>query len=188
MTTIRGGAVRRFDPELQSSGRSEASLSDEWGTPQDLFDRLNARWHFDIDLAASEDNHKCARCYTKDDDALSKTWNDFRAGFQNIPYSRGQPMAWMTKARNSVIEFGNTVVSIVPVRTSEKWWHSQVMAPAGALYGVTRPAENVIVSHYELMTVEIEFIKGRVAFVGPSGKKNPARFASAVVAFVGGSR
>ena len=30
-----------------------SSNSDEWETPQDLFDKLNIEFHFNIDLAAS---------------------------------------------------------------------------------------------------------------------------------------
>lgn len=34
----------------------------DWETPQDFYDRLNAKYHFQWDLAASDDNAKCS-CY-----------------------------------------------------------------------------------------------------------------------------
>ena len=50
------------------------SRTDEWETPQDLFDNLNDQYHFTLDAAASDENHKCERYYTKADDGLSKKW------------------------------------------------------------------------------------------------------------------
>lgn len=35
-------------------------LSNEWRTPQDLFDELNKEFNFDIDLCATKENSKCS--------------------------------------------------------------------------------------------------------------------------------
>lgn len=56
--------------------------SDDWYTPQELFDELNKEFNFWIDLAASEQNSKCER-YIDDIDEFSKpnesvkNFNDF---------------------------------------------------------------------------------------------------------------
>lgn len=39
-----------------------------WETPQKLFDELDAEFHFTLDVAASDENHKCARYFTQSDD------------------------------------------------------------------------------------------------------------------------
>ncbi|HXS60809.1 MAG TPA: DNA N-6-adenine-methyltransferase [Candidatus Sulfopaludibacter sp.] len=39
-------------------------LSDEWRTPQWLFDELNKEFNFDIDLCATKENSKCKNYYT----------------------------------------------------------------------------------------------------------------------------
>lgn len=51
-----------------------SSITDEWATPQDLFDILDDEFHFNLDPCADDTNHKCARYYTKETDGLSKIW------------------------------------------------------------------------------------------------------------------
>ena len=51
-----------------------SSNSDEWGTPQKLFDELNNKYHFTLDPCSTDDNHKCDKYYTKADDGLHKSW------------------------------------------------------------------------------------------------------------------
>lgn len=50
------------------------SNSEEWGTPKGLFDRLNKEFNFTLDICASEENAKCPKYYTKEEDALKKEW------------------------------------------------------------------------------------------------------------------
>lgn len=45
-----------------------------WETPQKLFDELDAEFHFTLDAAASDKNHKCARYFTQNDDGLRQNW------------------------------------------------------------------------------------------------------------------
>ena len=51
-----------------------SSKSDEWSTPQSVFDSLNAEFHFTLDPCATEQNHKCKTYYTKDQDGLLQNW------------------------------------------------------------------------------------------------------------------
>ena len=48
--------------------------SDEWATPQALFDQLDAEFAFNLDPCATAENAKCARFFTKDDDGLVQRW------------------------------------------------------------------------------------------------------------------
>jgi phage N-6-adenine-methyltransferase len=66
-----------------------SSKTDEWATPQDLFDRLNAEFGFVLDVCATPENAKCARYYTREVDGLKQDWaRDTRGGFfwMNPPY------------------------------------------------------------------------------------------------------
>lgn len=50
------------------------STTDNVETPQWLFDSLDAVFHFDLDACATSENAKCRKFYTKEDDALKKSW------------------------------------------------------------------------------------------------------------------
>jgi phage N-6-adenine-methyltransferase len=115
-----------------------SSASDNWATPQDLFDRLDAVHGFTLDVCASADNAKCARFYTKEQDGLAQEWTG--TCWMNPPYGR-EIGRWMSKAVQSA-RSGAIVVCLVPARTDTAWWHDY------AVQG------------------EIEFIRGRVKFGG----------------------
>ena len=45
-----------------------SSEKDYWETPQSLFNALDSEFHFTLDVAASDQNAKCKRYYTKESD------------------------------------------------------------------------------------------------------------------------
>lgn len=47
---------------------------DDWETPEWLFKELDSEFHFTLDAAASDTNHKCDKYFTKKDDALLRNW------------------------------------------------------------------------------------------------------------------
>ena len=96
-----------------------SSASDDWETPQHLFDQLNDDYKFDIDVRASEKNAKCKNYYTIEDDGLSKNWTG--VCWMNPPYGR-EIGKWMRKAYESS-KSGSTVVCLVPARTDTTWRH-----------------------------------------------------------------
>lgn len=51
-----------------------SSKSDEWSTPIDLFNALNSEFNFNLDAAATANNHKCDKYFTMEDDGLQKNW------------------------------------------------------------------------------------------------------------------
>jgi hypothetical protein len=51
-----------------------SSNSDEWATPQEVFQSLNDEFHFTLDPCATDRNHKCAHYYTQEDNGLQKDW------------------------------------------------------------------------------------------------------------------
>lgn len=48
--------------------------SDEWATPQSIFDELDREFDFNLDPCATAENHKTEIYYTVADDGLSKNW------------------------------------------------------------------------------------------------------------------
>lgn len=51
-----------------------SSRTDNWATPQEFFDELNAEFGFNLDPCASEENHKCEKFFTKEQDGLVQDW------------------------------------------------------------------------------------------------------------------
>ena len=48
------------------------SATPEWGTPQWLFDQLDAEFRFDLDPCSTDANAKCDRHFTEADDGLAQ--------------------------------------------------------------------------------------------------------------------
>jgi site-specific DNA-methyltransferase (adenine-specific) len=132
------------------------SLTDQWATPQNLFDDLDAKHNFTLDVCASSWNHKCERYFDIETDGLLQDWKQ-EVCWMNPPYGRSIGL-WMRKAFEAS-QLGATVVCLVPARTDTAWWHDY------AIKG------------------EIDFIRGRVKFVSPEGRSDPAPFPSAIVTF-----
>lgn len=110
----------------------------EWGTPQDLFNELNDAWHFTVDVAADNMNHKIKNYYDKGANGLKQDWTGEMV-WCNPPYGR-EIKDWVKKAYESK---ANTVM-LLPARTDVKWFHEYVYEKA-----------NYVI-----------FIKGRLKFGG----------------------
>lgn len=147
------------EPLPRPNGKSRldvhfSSARDDWATPQWLFDKYDAIYHFDLDVAASAENTKCKRFFSKEDDALKQDWGR-NTCWMNPPYARGVTDAFIKKAYEASLA-GATVVCLIPARTSNRSWHDYVMKG------------------------EIEYLKGRVKF---GGAETGAPFPSAIVVF-----
>lgn len=100
-----------------------SSKSDEWSTPQWLYDALDKEFGFTLDPCSNGSNAKCARFFTAEDAPLTRNWGT-EAVFINPPYSKcGE---WVGKAYNAAME-GATTVCLVPSRTDTRWWHQYAM-------------------------------------------------------------
>ena len=104
-----------------------SSASDEWPTPQFLFDALNAEFKFDLDPSATPENAKCETYFTKLEDGLKQSWEGHRT-FVNPPYGRSIGL-WVAKAHETGRR-GYLVVCLLPARTDTAWWHDHVMRAA----------------------------------------------------------
>jgi site-specific DNA-methyltransferase (adenine-specific) len=100
------------------------SSSDEFGTPQWLFDELNAVHHFTLDVCASEKNHKCER-YNSILEPHKFPWRG-ESCFMNPPYSRGSVAEWVKLAYWASRNGQCSVVALLPARTEQPWFHDYV--------------------------------------------------------------
>jgi phage N-6-adenine-methyltransferase len=163
-----------------------SKASDEWSTPQDFFEALDAEAHFELDCAATEDNAKTFKFIGLRDDALTCSWQGYLGlrspiCWLNPPYSKCRE--FIAKAAEEAKK-GCTVVCLVPSRTDTRWWHDHVW---DAENNQCRPG------------VEVRFVKGRLKFGksggepirtslrnGPgSAPNNAAPFPSVVIVFRG---
>lgn len=51
-----------------------SSNSNEWATPQTLYDDLNAEFGFTLDPCSTDENAKCPKHYTKAENGLAQDW------------------------------------------------------------------------------------------------------------------
>jgi phage N-6-adenine-methyltransferase len=103
--------------------------SDEFTTPDHIFATLHAEFQFTIDAAATAENAKLDRWWTKEDDALKKSWAGRRV-FCNPPYSRGNVKAFVLKALDECQVGGlsedrepcQLAVLLIPTYTERTWY------------------------------------------------------------------
>lgn len=126
----------------------------EWETPQDFFDKLNEEFHFTLDPCCTDENAKCEKHYTREQDGLSQDWTG-ETVYCNPPYGREMPK-WIKKCYEHFI-MGGTAVMLIPARTDTKAFHEYVYGKA-----------------------EIRFIRGRLKF---GGSKCSAPFPSMLVVY-----
>lgn len=129
-----------------------------WGTPDYIFGPLNEEFNFEIDLAASKKNTKCAKFFDKKQNSLKQKWHLFKCAWLNSPYGRGVTIKWVRKAYKESLK-GVTVVCLLPARTDTVWFQKYC---------------------YNRENVELRFLKGRIKFVGA---RHGAPFPSVIVIF-----
>lgn len=129
------------------------SNTDEWETPNQLFNQLNYEFNFGMDVCATKKNAKCEVFIEKDVDSLKLDWTDIEPKWKwmNPPYGR-EIIKWVKKASEEKM-----VVALLPARTDTKWFHDYIYGKA-----------------------EIRFLKGRLKF---GNAKWNAPFPSMIVIF-----
>ena len=131
-----------------------SSKDQTWETPIEFFNKLDDIFKFELDVAASDDNHKCDRYYTEETDGLAQDWKG--VCWMNPPYGRHQ-IKWIEKASEEA-DKGATVVCLIPARPDTKVWQNIIFPNASAIC----------------------FIRGRLKF---GNSKDSAPFPSALIVF-----
>ena len=131
-----------------------SSKDQTWETPQDLFDKLNEVFEFELDVCAVDETAKCNKYFTPEIDGLKQEWKG--NCWMNPPYGREQ-IKWIEKAYNESKNDAK-IVCLIPARPDTKVWHNIIFTKASC----------------------IVFIKGRLKF---GGSKDAAPFPSALIVF-----
>lgn len=132
--------------------RRAAVTRDDWETPPDLFERLNAEFEFTLDAAANAENRKCVRYLGPGSPLINDALACLGFGpgeriWCNPPYGLLGPWvrAFATWARA-----GALVVALLPNATDTRWfWEAAWTA------------------------TEIRLVGGRIQFVGTTSR-NPS--------------
>lgn len=134
-----------------------SSNSDEWETPISLFNVLDDRYHFTIDVASTHENAKCERHFTAEEDGLLMPWGGERV-FCNPPYGRAI-RDWVKKCSEETSAF---ITLLIPARTDTSYFHDYI---------------------YRKPNVRIEFLRGRLRFEQGGRERDAAPFPSMLVYF-----
>jgi phage N-6-adenine-methyltransferase len=133
-----------FKPQNHPQQTTKPHVDDRQTAPE-TFDPLHARFGFTIDVAASAENAKLPRFYTREDDGLLQDWTGERV-WCNPPYSNIEP--WTQKAAGSGAAI---VVMLLPANRTEQGWWQRNIEPVRDRPGGPR----------------VEFLKGRLRFIAP---------------------
>lgn len=110
--------------------------SDNWATPKDFYDKLDAEFHFDFDPCPFNEGE-----ITPDKDGLLIEWGE--RNFINPPYIRKLKESFVLKAIDESKK-GKLCVMLLPVSTSTVLFQDHILPNAK----------------------EIRFVRGRIAFEG----------------------
>ena len=132
----------------------------DWETPRALFEELDGIWHFDLDPCSTDENAKCSRHFTKEQDGLAQPWSG--RVFVNPPYGR-EIGKWVEKCSR---ESGHCeiVVALLPARTDTRWFHDYI---------------------YAGRSDSVRFIRGRLKFELNGEPQGSAPFPSMLVTWIG---
>ncbi len=102
--------------------------SDEWETPQALYDFLNKKFRFNLDAAATAKNTKCKEFYSKKKSFLTNTLTT--SGWRvwcNCPYSMDREFAELCLQLYQDLNISS--VLLLPVRSDRIWYNRIANTP-----------------------------------------------------------
>jgi phage N-6-adenine-methyltransferase len=116
---------------------------DDHRTPDDIFQALSERYGpFDLDVAASDENHRCPLYFTKKNNALFQNWTEDHIWMNPPYYAIDEWVDW------AIIQLSHksckTITMLLPSRTDRPWFRK--------LFKIAK---------------HIHFIEGRLDFSGP---------------------
>jgi phage N-6-adenine-methyltransferase len=146
---------RKVQPSLVE--KPEGWTSDQWATPWEFVRKLEQQFGaFDLDPCAEPHTAKAPRFYTIAQDGLTQPW--FGSVFVNPPYS--SPGPWCVRANQVTLEAAaDLVVMLLPAAVDTRWFHHSVLPFA-----------------------EVQFIQGRIRFLGWEGTPIPSPKAPSLLA------
>ncbi len=103
-----------------NSNSMVSSKREDWTTSQDIFNKLDSVFIFDIDVCAIKENSECDSYFCSDDEAFGRAW--LGVCWMKPPHGAGINK-WIKKAYESTKQHGATVVCLLPARTDTCWWN-----------------------------------------------------------------
>ena len=167
-----------------------SSKSNEYGTPQALFDSLNKKYGFTLDPCASEGNAKCFNYFTVKENGLVQSWEG-EIVFMNPPYSKSEKACKKNckkdKCKKPDADHKNRrgchITEDLPGQ--EDWIKKafeESKKPGVVVVGLLPVRTDTLAFHkYIWKKAKIEFIKGRLVFENDLGITDPAVFCSMLV-------
>lgn len=129
---------------------------DDRETDDAYFRTLDAKYHFDLDVAAAAHNAKCERYFTRAQNGLAQSWAGASV-WCNPPYSDLRP--WVQKAWQEC-ESTKGIVMLLPANRCEQPWWQDLIEPVRD--GRASP------------TVTTQFVAGRIRFWDASTGRRPS--------------
>lgn len=136
----------------QVDARGADNAKDGLATDPEFFGALDKRFHFTVDVAASERNTKCERFFDRESDGLAQPWTG-ETVWCNPPYSTIRP--WLEKAWEESPSCPAIVMLLPSNRTEQKWWQ-ELVEPFR-----DRPGS----------PLTVEFLPGRLRFIAPDRER-----------------
>lgn len=135
-----GSAIGRVISVMKGKDVLFMSTTDEWETPDDIYQDLHKEFLFTLDPCCMSKNQKCVNGMGLDAamerqdpcdiflhlhcDGLTADWS-MENCFVNPPHSTiGK---WVKKSYDESRYEGTSVVMLIPARTDTTWWHNYVM-------------------------------------------------------------
>lgn len=115
------------------------SAKQDWATPDDVFDPINAEFKFTLDAAANASNARAKKYFSSKDDGLTQDWGK-NVVWLNPPYGEraGKLSDWIKKSL-AASKLGATVVMLIPARTNTNWFHDLCLAQGDVRFLRGRP-------------------------------------------------
>lgn len=137
----------------QVGARGAVDKVDDRRTPRTLWDPLNERYCFTLDVAASQENALCDRYYTAVEDGLAQSWAG-ETVWCNPPFSDIRP--WVAKTWDDPADI---VVMLLPANRTEQGWWQDLVEPFRDNGGI----------------LSTKFLQGRLRFDTPPGTYSDPR-------------
>lgn len=97
------------------------SQTDNRATPISFYQQLDKQFGFTLDPCADDNNHKCSKYFTKEQNWLSQCW-DNEIVFMNPPYGK----TISSRVKKASEAKGWVVVCLLPARTDTRRFHDYI--------------------------------------------------------------
>lgn len=122
----------------------ETFNSDDYRTPQWLYNALNKTYQFDLDAACTRESCLAPNGMFWDMgiDALKSEWSQYERIFVNPPYSKkaGPLEEWVRIMWWTGMFHRKLVVAILPATPNTRWFHDYIKRQANVFYSRNRIA------------------------------------------------